>query len=202
LLTYSEIINPTDERLKRILKAGEAHFKRNGFRKASLDDICKQAGISKPTFYKYFNKKETLFFAVMIYLSRDWFTRYNKRSREAQTATDKLSVFLEVTEEYLRSTSLLTETFRTSPELYKSWAGHPLNIENYLASVDFVEKIIREGIAAGEFRVSDPRRTAHVIVLSSMLFVVFEPEMPGIIKKTDASFLFDLLQHGIIKHNT
>lgn len=201
MLSYSEIVNPTDERVENILKAGEKHFKQFGFRKSSIGEICADAGISKPTFYKYFDKKETLFFAVIIYLRRDWYSIYMERIKELSTATEKLSAFLEVSEEFLRATPVLTQSFTQSPDLYKSWAGHPLNIESYLASVDFVERIILEGIASDEFRASDPRRTAHVIVLASTLFVIFEPQMPGMSKKSDASFLFDLLQHGIIKRH-
>ncbi|MCK4333200.1 TetR/AcrR family transcriptional regulator [candidate division WOR-3 bacterium] len=201
MLSYSEIVNPTDERVENILKAGEKHFKQFGFRKSSIGEICADAGISKPTFYKYFDRKETLFFAVIIYLRRDWYTTYMERIKGLSTATEKLSAFLEVSEEFLRVTPILTQSFIQSPGLYKSWAGHPLNIESYLASVDFVEKIIMDGIASDEFRVSDPRRTAHVIVLASTLFVIFEPQMPGTSKKSDASFLFDLLQHGIVKRH-
>jgi len=201
LLSYSELINPTDARVEKILKAGEKHFKQYGGRKSSIGEICADAGISKPTFYKYFDRKQTLFFAVIIYLRRDWYTTYMERIKGVKTAVEKLSTYLSVTEEFLRVTPILTQSFIQSPGLYKSWAGHPLNIESYLASVDFVEKIIMDGIASDEFRVSDPRRTAHVIVLASTLFVIFEPQMPGMSKKSDASFLFDLLQHGIIKRH-
>ncbi|MBN2379346.1 TetR/AcrR family transcriptional regulator [candidate division WOR-3 bacterium] len=200
MLSYTELFNPTDPRVEKILKAGVKHFTKYGFRKSSIGDICMDAGISKPTFYKFFDRKESLFFAVMIYLSREWYSSYYERIKDIKTATDKLSIFLAVTEEYLRSSPLLTETFRQAPDLSRSWAGHPLNQENYLASVDFVEKIILEGIASDEFRTKDPRRTAHIIVLSSLLFVIFEPEIPGIAKDSDARFLFDLLQHGILKH--
>ncbi|MBA7608100.1 hypothetical protein ES703_15275 [subsurface metagenome] len=201
MLSYSELINPTDARVEKILKAGEKHFKQYGVRKSSIGEICADAGISKPTFYKYFDRKETLFFAVIIYLRRDWYTTYMERIKGLKTAVEKLSTYLSVTEEFLRATPILTQSFIQSPGLYKSWAGHPLNIESYLASVDFVEKIIMDGIASDEFRVSDPRRTAHVIVLASTLFVIFEPQMPGTSKESDASFLFDLLQHGIIKRH-
>jgi len=199
MLSYSELLNPTDERVKRILQAGEKHFKRYGFRKSSIGDICADAGISKPTFYKYFDKKETLFFAVLIYLGRGFFTAYAERIKGLNKASEKLAAYLETMEEYLRANPLFAEVFTHNPELRKSWSGNPLSMESYLYGVDFIEKIILEGIASDEFRAADPRRTAHVISLTTILFSVFEPEMPGTSKKSDASFLFDLLQHGIQK---
>jgi len=201
LLSYSELINPTDARVEKILKAGEKHFKRYGFRKSSIGDICADAGMSKPTFYKYFDKKETLFFAVIIYLRRDWYSIYMERIKGLNKASEKLAVYLKTMEEYLYSNPLFTETFVHNPDLRKSWSGNPLSIESYLYGVDFIEKIILEGIASDEFRAADPRRIAHVISLTTILFSLFEPEMPSTSKKSDASFLFDLLQHGIIKRH-
>lgn len=201
MLSYSELINPTDARVEKILKAGEKHFKRYGFRKSSIGDICADAGMSKPTFYKYFDKKETLFFAVIIYLRRDWYSIYMERIKGLNKASEKLAVYLKTMEEYLYSNPLFTETFVHNPDLRKSWSGNPLSIESYLYGVDFIEKIILEGIASDEFRAADPRRIAHVISLTTILFSLFEPEMPSTSKKSDASFLFDLLQHGIIKRH-
>jgi len=200
MLSYSELINPTDERVERILKAGEKHFKKYGFRKSSIGEICADAGISKPTFYKYFDKKETLFFAVIIYLGRDFFAAYTKRIQNATKASEKLAAYLETLEEYLRSNRLFVEAFTRNSDLRKSWTGNPLSTESYLSGVDFVEKIILEGLAAGEFRVADTRRTAHVISLATFLFSVFESDMPGETEGSDSRFLLDLLQHGIIKH--
>ena len=157
--------------------------------------------MSKPTFYKYFDKKETLFFAVLIYLGRGFFTAYAKRIKGLDKASEKLAAYLETMEEYLHSNPLFTETFVHNPDLRKSWSGNPLSIESYLYGVDFIEKIILEGIASDEFRAADPRRIAHVISLTTILFSLFEPEMTGATKKSDASFLFDLLQRGIIKHH-
>jgi len=199
MLSHTELINPTDERVKKILQAGEAHFQRYGFRKSSIGDICKDAGLSKPTFYKYFDKKETLFFAVIIYLGRNFFTAYVERVKGLTKTSEKLAAYLETMEEYVRANPLFTEVFTHNPELRKSWSGNPLSTESYLYGVDFIEKIILEGIASGEFRVADPRRTAHVISLSTFLFSVFEPDMPGASSKSNASFLADLLLNGIVK---
>ncbi len=43
-----------------ILRAGRELFWKYGFRKVTVDEICKAAGVSKMTFYRYFNDKATL----------------------------------------------------------------------------------------------------------------------------------------------
>ena len=35
-------------------------FKAKGFDEVSVDDICRKAGITKPTFYKYIDSKESI----------------------------------------------------------------------------------------------------------------------------------------------
>ncbi|MGI9355247.1 MAG: alpha/beta fold hydrolase [Rhizobiaceae bacterium] len=48
-----------------ILDAALQEFSRNGYSGASMQDIAKRAGVSKPTLYQYFGPKEGLFKAVL-----------------------------------------------------------------------------------------------------------------------------------------
>ncbi len=49
------------EKQNRILNAAMAEFKRKGFRKASTNEIVRQAGISKGSLFHYFSTKQALF---------------------------------------------------------------------------------------------------------------------------------------------
>ena len=40
-------------------------FSSTGYNKASVDDICAQAGISKGAFYHHFKSKQELFLALL-----------------------------------------------------------------------------------------------------------------------------------------
>lgn len=44
----------------QLLKTGEALFVKYGMRRVTVEEICRQAGVSKPTFYKYFENKEAM----------------------------------------------------------------------------------------------------------------------------------------------
>lgn len=44
----------------QLLQTGEALFVKYGMRRVTVEEICRQAGVSKPTFYKYFENKEAL----------------------------------------------------------------------------------------------------------------------------------------------
>jgi AcrR family transcriptional regulator len=44
----------------RLLQTGEALFVKHGMRRVTVEEICRQAGVSKPTFYRYFENKAAL----------------------------------------------------------------------------------------------------------------------------------------------
>lgn len=67
-------------RKENLLKAGSRLFARWGFDKTSVDDIAREAGISKGAVYLEFPNKEALFKAVLYYesirYSEDWLRRF------------------------------------------------------------------------------------------------------------------------------
>lgn len=52
------------ERRVRLIGAASRVFARNGYEQSSMDDIAAEAGIGKPTIYRYFEGKAALFTAV------------------------------------------------------------------------------------------------------------------------------------------
>jgi AcrR family transcriptional regulator len=48
----------------QLLAAGLAHFTQYGLRGMRVDDVCRDVGVAKGTFYKFFEHKEALFLAI------------------------------------------------------------------------------------------------------------------------------------------
>ena len=44
----------------RLIQTGETLFVKHGMRRVTVEEICRQAGVSKPTFYRYFENKAAL----------------------------------------------------------------------------------------------------------------------------------------------
>lgn len=61
-----------------LLRAGLRQFERTGLRAARIDDICRETGIAKGSFYAFFPSKEELFMAIVA-------------EREAQHRADMLA---------------------------------------------------------------------------------------------------------------
>lgn len=65
------MVEPTDAGAARraaILEAAKAVFLRYGFKKTSMDDLARAAGLSRQGLYLHFNTKEALFKAAVIHL--------------------------------------------------------------------------------------------------------------------------------------
>ncbi len=56
--------NDTEAKL-RLCEAALECIKRNGFEKATMSDIAKEAGVARPTLYKHFKSKNEIFFAAI-----------------------------------------------------------------------------------------------------------------------------------------
>ncbi len=55
----------TQNTVQKIVEAGYHLFAQNGYSATSVDEIMKEAGFSKATFYLYFKSKEMLFLHIM-----------------------------------------------------------------------------------------------------------------------------------------
>lgn len=53
-----------EQRRDRMLDAAATVFSRHAFHQASMDEIAQEAGVAKPTLYRYFGSKDALFGAV------------------------------------------------------------------------------------------------------------------------------------------
>jgi AcrR family transcriptional regulator len=189
-------------KVEDILKAAHKHFEKGGFRKTSINDICTDAGLSKPTFYKYFDSKETLFFATAIYALHEVLIQFQERASELNTATDKLKLFLQLIEEFPLPARVYADEFDSNTGLRQSWITHPLFREKQHYLVDLVERIVLEGIANDEFRAGNPRAIAHALIINTQLIHNLRPASrnnPGLLPTPLHEFVADLILNGIKK---
>src|SRR5262245_37990784 len=56
---------------RQVIEAGRKLFFANGFDVTSMDDVAREAGVSKATLYSYFESKERLFSDVVAELRRN-----------------------------------------------------------------------------------------------------------------------------------
>jgi AcrR family transcriptional regulator len=61
---------PENARFKRLIRAAEELFRRNGFRAVTMEMVAREASVAKATLYGYFKNKDELYLAVCARLAR------------------------------------------------------------------------------------------------------------------------------------
>lgn len=88
-----------------IIEAAEKLFIKKGFENTSIDDVAKEAGLTKRTLYQYFLSKEDLFYAVAVKGGKLLTFAYENAFDEGKTALEKIRqgnmAYLQFYEDYL-----------------------------------------------------------------------------------------------------
>ncbi|MFC2113968.1 TetR/AcrR family transcriptional regulator [Bacteroidota bacterium] len=79
-----------DQRYLEILNEAERIFKKFGIRSVSMDDVCRELGISKKTLYLYVENKEDLVEKVILKSQEEIRKEFEQIIRQAENAIDQL----------------------------------------------------------------------------------------------------------------
>ncbi|NLI92940.1 MAG: TetR/AcrR family transcriptional regulator [Peptococcaceae bacterium] len=73
-----------------LIDAAERLFIQKGFENTSIDEVAKEAGLTKRTLYQYFLSKEDLFYAVALKGARQLFSIYEDAMSKGDNALEKI----------------------------------------------------------------------------------------------------------------
>ncbi|OIN95312.1 MAG: hypothetical protein AUJ21_03415 [Anaerolineae bacterium CG1_02_58_13] len=157
----------SEETRARILEAAVKQFSVNGYNKASVDNICAQAGVSKGAFYHHFKTKQDVFLALL----DGWLQTFDQAIEASkdrpvpetfqmmteyfpymfQSASENLPMFLE----FLLQASRDETIWQASIAPYRRYHKH-------------FASLIKKGIAEGSFVDVNPDLAARLIVSAAM----------------------------------
>ena len=103
----SNVSNPKRE---QILITGKALFWKFGFKRVTIEEICKEAGVSKMTFYKFFNNKIDLVKTLMDTVMQESLERYNKIMEREIPYPEKVVAMIHLKRDQIKTMS--SEFFR------------------------------------------------------------------------------------------
>src|SRR5512139_2032486 len=157
----------SEETRSRILEAAIKLFSNRGYNKASVDDICAEAGISKGAFYHHFESKQGLFLALL-----DGWLKTIDNAIEA--SKDKTAP-----ETFLAMTGAFPYIFQTAgqglPMFLEFWLQASRDEKIWQASIapyrryhQYFTSLIEKGVAEGSFVEVDPELAARMIVSMAM----------------------------------
>ncbi len=78
------------EKQTSLIDAAERLFTEKGFENTLIDEVAKEAGLTKRTLYQYFESKEDLFYAVAVKGVKKLLFMYEEAMRKGKTALEKI----------------------------------------------------------------------------------------------------------------
>jgi len=150
------------EAKQAIIEAAEELFARYGFRKTSIDDIARAAGIGKGTVYLHFSSKEELFAEIVRRVSDRMLDRLTSAVKRARTPAGKLRAFIETS---LIAVAEIAAEYHLHEETMLELIplGMSLRQDHEARERSLLVEVLREGDACGAFVVEHPERLARGI---------------------------------------
>lgn len=87
-------LNISNKNREEILETGKVLFLKNSFHDVKITDICSTAGVSRVTFYKYFNTVDELIFEVQMDILKSMFMFIKDKSDFTSNGKDSLKSVL------------------------------------------------------------------------------------------------------------
>lgn len=162
-----------------IIDAALDLFVTKGFKGTRLDDVAKQAGISKGTLYLYFDNKEDLFRAVVQQIIVPQVEKAEQHaagftgSQKALITTLVFNWWNAVGKTRLAGIpKLMVSEAANFPELAGFYVKHVVDRARKLMS-----QALQKGMAQGEFKSSDPEITTRLLMAPLVLAVIWEKSL-------------------------
>ncbi|HTW84284.1 MAG TPA: helix-turn-helix domain-containing protein [Candidatus Sulfotelmatobacter sp.] len=141
----SEVAEAETSRYRRVLRAAEELFKRDGFRGVTMEAVARGAAVAKPTLYSYFKNKDELYVAVCARLTR----LLRETVEHALTSDEPLDARL--ANAIVAKHRVVFTLVRSSPHAAELFSAKDATAAQLFADLD--ETLL--GLLAGALRVDD-----------------------------------------------
>ncbi len=168
----------SEETRSRILESALKLFSKCGYNKASVDDICAEAGISKGAFYHHFESKQALFLALLDHWLQtiDHAIEVSKDKTAPETFTQMTEAFPYIFETANEGLSMFLEFWLQASRDKKIWEA---TIAPYRRYHKYFTSLIKKGVEEGSFAEVDAELASRLIVATAMgllLQSLFDPK--------------------------
>ena len=154
-----------EETHARILQAAESCFGKAGYEAASVDMICKEAGVTKRAFYHHFPSKQALFLTMLDLWLGQLDQAFVAARNSCKTVPEALALMAAQSEMIFADRPsrlpLLIEFWNQATRDPTIWQA---TIEPYRRYHQFFAQMLQEGITEGSLRPMDADLSARVLV--------------------------------------
>lgn len=188
---------------ERIIEVAQEHFERFGYKRAVIDNIVRDVGIAKGTFYLHFSSKEQLFLEIVNQLRHEALEKFLAAMDEETTVAGKLRTMIRMSLDAFDEYPLLARLVADDPEfrLIARLLEQPSVQEEIEHSRQFVLGILQEGSARGELRADLDLETAP-FVIGTIKFLHFYTgllKFHGVERENYVECLIDVIMRGMLR---
>ena len=184
---------------EKIIELAMEKMKQVGIKSISIDDLCHEIGISKKTFYVYFDAKDNLV-AAMLRKHEDNLVNGVKMTVEGKTVLELLLSFMQIageTKDVRRVPPLVHDLKKYYPILYKE---HLERVRTFAR--DIMREQIARGVEEGLFRADlDVEKTATIMSFAHNEMLNVAPTIPEdkhVTAWMHTRYALDIFMRGII----
>jgi AcrR family transcriptional regulator len=157
----------SEETHSRIIASAIKSFSSRGYNAATVEDICKMAGVSKGAFYHHFESKQALFLALL----DDWLQIIDRALEASQDRT--------APEAFMQMTKAFPYMFESAgeglPMFLEFWLQASRDKKVWEASIapyrryhKHIARLIEKGMHEGSFVAIDPDLASRMIISTAM----------------------------------
>ena len=137
-----------DPKRAQLLTAAKALIWKHGMRRVSIEEICKEAGVSRMTFYKHFRDKDSIVLTILEALEKEGLERYRTIMKSELPFPDKVKALIRFKSEQADS---------LSHEFY-----HDIHQHAGPAVVELLDRMDRDSIRLFEKDIVQAQKQGHL----------------------------------------
>jgi AcrR family transcriptional regulator len=186
------------DKKERLIKAGVELFSRNGFNMTTVEDITREAGVAKGTFYLYFKDKRQFYGEIlnsMVYQ----YEEDCKKIRAVSCPKEKLKMFIRSQLDfYQENADFARFTISAVGPEAESFIKWYVSIQK--KHINFLADIIFQGCKEGIFDVNDVFKAAQFLQGAAFMFIAQHILSAGDPAKIDedTEFIVNTFLEGIL----
>jgi AcrR family transcriptional regulator len=150
----------------RIIEVARRRFALHGYRRTSIAEIARDAGLAAGTIYRHFESKEDLLRRVVEESNEEWLEDARRALRGPGTAIERLARLGQASVEFNRRDNLLGAVLDRDAEIIFAPLLDELHDKLLQENVAMMAEVVRAGIDEGTFRRVDPDRAAFILFVA------------------------------------
>lgn len=184
----------SEKKYEKLLNKAEELFWKYGYTGVSVDQIAKEAGISKMTIYKHFHSKEALFIEVLLNNTEFHTNKLLEKIDEKYHTFDKIETLY---------TYMLGVNNLLSPILVKDIMDRASLVEKLVAykeqrTLAMWRHIVEDGIQKKEIRELDIDFISNLLLYMPTIFMKTNDYIDEVKRLKMFKNLFDFMKYGLL----